>query len=65
MLDLRKGDDVRDAFRAFVYAGSVIVGIVAITHIYPFNNALSLLVLSSSVLIGAIWIRVTRCEGKG
>ncbi len=65
MLDLRRGHDVRDAFRALMYVIGVIAAIVAITHFYPFNNLVSLLVLSSAVLVGAIWLRLVPVGGLG
>jgi hypothetical protein len=65
MLDLRRGPDVRDALRALTYVIGVIAAIAGITHFYPFNNLVSLLVLSSGVLIGAIWIRLAPSGGIG
>lgn len=58
MLDLRNTADVWDVVRATALVAAIFVGMFVITRFYPFNNLLSLLIMSSTVLIGALWIRI-------
>ncbi len=69
MLDLRNTEDLWDMVRVTASFGAIFVGMFVITRFYPFNNLLSLLIMSSTVLVGALWIRIAppgkRADDRG